>query len=189
MQKLEKSTESKALLLMLNVLSQHFGQMLIRFLVRVLTRVWGKGKNNKYSVQYYPAQRKNIKDYKKHWKTFQKYVLKSRWKLLKALMCFGGVLGEVLGVFESIFVVFCRDLGGKSRGKPEGKRRINNMCFIYSIRTMFSRSLGLFSYSKKNKGKMVTLTPSFFGLSYTQNRPLKTLNLFFLKTKNRGNEN
>ena len=42
-------------------LTRFFARFLTIFLARVLTRVLGRGKNRKYSVQYYPALRKTLK--------------------------------------------------------------------------------------------------------------------------------
>ena len=42
------------------------------------------------------------------------------------MWCLGEFVGDVWRVFGSIFAVFWRDLGGNNRGKPEGKKRIEN---------------------------------------------------------------
>ena len=41
------------------VFARFLARLLIRFLGRVLTRVLGEARKNKYSVQYFPASRKN----------------------------------------------------------------------------------------------------------------------------------
>ena len=43
-------------------------------------------------------------------------------------ICFKCVLGECLGVFGGILVVFCMDLGGQHRGKPKGENGL--MIFV-----------------------------------------------------------
>ena len=38
-----------------NLSDDFLTRFLAKFVARVLTRVWGEGKNHKWSVQYYPA--------------------------------------------------------------------------------------------------------------------------------------
>ena len=55
-------------------LTRFLARCLTRLLARVSTRVCGEGKNHKYSVQYYPALRKNIGKTQKIHQTIPKIV-------------------------------------------------------------------------------------------------------------------
>ena len=50
----------------------------------------------------------------------------------------GDILGDVWGCFGGIFVVFGEVLGGKHRGKPEEKKRINNIILKSLIGNIFN---------------------------------------------------